>query len=418
MPGHGPPHPARQWLALAGVALGVFMFTLDGSIVNIAVPTLVRKFQTNLSTVQWVIQGYLALIVLLLLPVSNFAGRLGQKRIFLAGIALFSTGSLLCGLAPTIEWLIAFRLVQGSGAVCMAALMTSTVTTTFPKNQIGRALGVVTASATLGSSFGPTIGGFLIVGTGWQSIFFVNVPVGILAFTLVATALPHAAPRPVLGPRTAWAQRFALFRDANFSVGIAGRFLTMAANAAFLFLTPLVLEEALHFPTNQAGLLLAAAPMLIGLTSPLFGILSDRHGAKPYLIAGLVCMTGGLLMMGTYSASMTTGAFLLKVALWGLGMGLFNAPNTATIITAAPPERSDAVSALISLAIMLGQFTGVTAAGALFHRIAFGSSSSGHVLSLLPTDLAAAVGTSLALFAAPILVLLAANLRLTRQATR
>ncbi len=135
------------------------MYTLDGSIVNIAVPTLLRVFQTDVVTVQWVIIGYLLVIICGLLAIARLAEWWGQKRIFIIGLGLFTLGSLLCGLSPNIYSLIAFRIVQGFGAVCMAALMSATVISLFPAHQLGQALGIVTTAATLGTSLGPSLGG-------------------------------------------------------------------------------------------------------------------------------------------------------------------------------------------------------------------------------------------------------------------
>lgn len=131
-------HPSSKWWALAGVCLGVLMVTLDASIVSIAVPTFLKVFGCELAEVEWVMIGYLLVIIIFLLPVAAVARRVGQKRVFLFGLALFTAGSLLCGIASGIGWLIAFRLVQGAGAVCMTALMSSIVIGTFPKEHLGR----------------------------------------------------------------------------------------------------------------------------------------------------------------------------------------------------------------------------------------------------------------------------------------
>lgn len=393
----------NPWLALLGVCFGVFMFTLDGSIVNIAVPTLIRELDASLTQVQWVIQAYLLVVVLLLMPVAHFSGRIGQKRIFLTGIALFTIGSALCGTAGNIEFLIGFRMIQAVGAVGMAALMSSIVAASFPKEQLGQALGLVTATATLGTSLGPTIGGFLIDASSWHLIFLVNLPTGIVAFTLVSYGIPKEA-NDAPTSTVALGEYLSLFRSINFSIGITARFLSMFANAAFLFLTPILLEAVLHYNVSKAGLLLAVAPILIGISSPLFGGIADRFGRIPFLFLGQAIMVAGVLAMGTFSATTTELEFIFKAAIWGLGVGIFNAPNSAVLMSNAPPKLSDAVSALISLAIILGQFAGVAVGGTLFHFLAFrtvpGTDQS--ILSLAPADTAAAIAETLGLFAIPL----------------
>jgi MFS family permease len=402
------PHQSSKWWALAGVCLGVLMVTLDGSIVSIAVPTFLRVFGCGLAEVEWVITGYLLVIVVFLLPVAGIARRLGQKRVFLFGLALFTTGSLLCGMAPGIDWLIAFRLVQGCGAVCMTALMSSIVTGAFSKDHLGQALGIVTAAATLGASLGPTIGGFLISWAGWRAVFLVNLPIGLAACLLIARCLPRDLPAAE-SPAVTLRMRLTLLRNATVSIGLLGRFIAMSVNAAYLFLTPLLLEDALKYSTFQSGLLLAVAPILTGIISPVFGSLADKFGAVRFTLAGLGFMLLATFAMATFSASMTGWEFIAKVVLWGLGLGIFNAPNSSSLMQAVPPEKSGTVSAFFSMAIMLGQMAGVMLAGALFHAFAFPASSSHpsvNIHSLPPAHVASAVAQSLLLFSLPIACLL------------
>lgn len=388
------------------------MVTLDGSIVSIAVPTFLRVFGCGLAEVEWVMVGYLLVIIIFLLPVAGIARRVGQKRVFLFGLALFTCGSLLCGLAPGIGWLVAFRLVQGAGAVCMTALMSSIVTGAFAKDHLGQALGIVTAAATLGASLGPTIGGLLISWAGWRAIFLVNLPIGLTACLLIARSLPRDLSAANL-PKMTLGMRLTLLRNATLSVGLLGRFVAMAVNAAYLFLTPLLLENALKYSTFRSGLLLAVAPILTGIISPLFGGLADKFGTVRFNLAGLGVMILAAFTMSTFSATMTEWEFIAKVALWGLGMGIFNAPNSARIMQSVPPANSGTVSAFFSMSIMLGQMVGVMLAGALFRVFAFPASSSSHATSihlLPPASVASSVAQSLLLFGLPIACILVLNI--------
>lgn len=400
--------PAARWLALAGVCLGVFMFTLDGSIVNIAVPTLIRELHATIGAVQWVIQAYLGVVVLLLLPLSHLARRIGQKRLFLIGIVLFTSGSLLCGTADTIDALIGFRIVQAAGAAGIASLMSSIVSAAFPPGQLAQALGIVTATATLGTSLGPTIGGFLIDAASWHAIFLVNGPVGVAAFVLVSFALPR--PTAIDDKSLTARDYLAVLGEPALRNGIGGRLASMMANGAFLFLAPLLLENALGYSTSKAGLFLAASPILIGLTSPLFGGLADRFGRRLFLLVGQCGLLAGLLVMHTFSDAMSGVGFLLRVAVWGVSMGMFNAPNAASVMAAAPKRLADGVSALLSMAIILGQLVGVAAGGALFHAFAFGGHAGVEKIpDLGAAALAAAVASTLPLFALPVAAVFGAS---------
>ena len=414
MPAESDPNAPSNWTAVAGVCLGVLMFTLDASIVNIAIPTFLKVFQCGLMEVQWVITGYLLVIVCLLLPIAALARRIGQKRIFLFGLVLFTIGSFLCGLAPGIEWLIAFRLVQGAGAVCMAALMSSMVMTACPKNRLGQALGIVAAAATLGTSLGPTIGGFLVSWKGWQAIFLVNLPFGIVASILIARSLPRDTPPKFQPTKETLRDRLAIFRNTTLCSGLLGRFIVMAGNATYLFLTPLLLEDALKYSTASAGLLLAVAPVVSGISSPIFGALSDKFGSSRFSIAGLGIMLLSLFTMSTFTVPMTEWDFVAKVVLWGLGLGLFNAPNNTRTMQSVPASKSGAISAFFSLAIMLGQMVGVVLAGAWFHHYAFQSaqinpSTSIHLLP--PNVIASSVGQSILLISIPLAALLIMDIR-------
>lgn len=395
-----------KWMALVGVCLGVLMFTLDGSVVNIAVPSLLKAFNCTLTDVEGIITGYLFVIVILLLPVASVARRVGEKRIYLTGLAVFSLGSLLCGFSSKVEWLTIFRLVQGLGAVCLAALMSSIVIKIFPKEQLGRALGIVTASATLGASLGPSIGGFLIYAAGWRSIFLINLPIGLVAFTLIACSLPRDVPPAGPAKKITMGMRLALFRNSALSIGLLGRFLAMAGNAAYLFLTPLMLEVALKYTTYTAGLLLAVAPILTGALSPVFGSLADKYGVSRFTIAGVATMIVALLIMSTFAVPMNGWEFIARVVLWGVGLGIFNAPNNARTMNSVSPEKSGTASALFSMAIILGQMAGVMVAGYLFHRMAFGGVAAGNIHLLAPELIASSVGRTLLCFAIPVAGLL------------
>ncbi|NDD91515.1 MFS transporter, partial [bacterium] len=175
---------SRKWRALASVACGTFMATLDSSIVNIGLPTLTKEFATSLSSVKWVVVVYLLAISCLLLPAGRISDQLGRKRTFILGFSVFAIGSLLCGLAPSIPALIFFRVIQGIGAALLMANGPAVITAVFPANERGGALGTMSMVVSAGLVSGPSLGGLLITHIGWRSIFLVNIPVAIFGLYL------------------------------------------------------------------------------------------------------------------------------------------------------------------------------------------------------------------------------------------
>ncbi|MCB0054527.1 MAG: MFS transporter, partial [Caldilinea sp.] len=195
------PHPAatqppaaRKWWILIAVGLCLFLGSVDGSIINVAVPTLIVKLNTDFPTVQWVILSYLLGLALLLVGMGRLADMVGKKRIFVLGIALFLLGSALCGLAPSVYWLIGFRVLQSIGAAMMIALGTAILTETWPAYERGTALGFAAGFISLGIVFGPAVGGLILNYLSWRWIFYVNVPVGLIAFVLSLIFLPPMQP--------------------------------------------------------------------------------------------------------------------------------------------------------------------------------------------------------------------------------
>ncbi len=168
-----------KWRAMFVVSIGVFMATLDGSIVNVALPTLTRYFSTNLNTIQWVLLSYLLTITTLLLTLGRLSDMYGKKYIFSAGILIFTIGSFFCSISTSAGQLIAFRVLQGIGAAMLMANGPAIITHVFPHTERGKALGLIGTVVSIGSMTGPALGGFLIDWIGWQSIFYINIPIGI-----------------------------------------------------------------------------------------------------------------------------------------------------------------------------------------------------------------------------------------------
>jgi EmrB/QacA subfamily drug resistance transporter len=431
------PQPVpERWLGLIGLCLGVFMFTLDSSIVNVALPTLVAAFGTAFATIQWVVLAYLLIATALVLAAARIGDIYGKRRAYLAGLAIFTLGSLLCGFAPSAGWLIACRAVQGLGAVFVSALGAAIVGEMFATTERGRALGMIGSAVLLGVALGPSVGGLIIELASWRWMFFVNIPVGIVATWVVYRFVPEIPGRPAAAaldwPGTllacvmlgglalglTWGQRdgfgtplvltllitaavaFAVFlyvearvanpildlrvfRNRPFASGLLMGYLVFLVLGGTGFLQPFFLEVVAGYSTGKVGLLLAIAPIVGGVTAPMGGALADRIGPRWVALTGLLLVALGLLMFANIDQHVTVWGFALRVAPIGLGMGLFNAANNSSVLNAVPREQLGIASALLSLVRTLGQTTGVPVIASIFSLVALGEAGGGQHRALL-----------------------------------
>ncbi len=408
----------RKWWVMAAVAIGVFLSTIDGSIVNVALPTLARSLNASFASIQWVVLAYLLTLSTLMLVAGRLADMYGKKRLFALGFVVFTLGSLACGLSTSSTWLVLSRVIQGLGASLLMALGGAIVTEVFPRQERGRALGLVGLMVAVGLISGPTIGGLLLGIFPWRAIFFVNLPLGILGTALVWFAVPESRPKNsegfdyrgaawafvtlsalllavTLGPRLtsprSWilglgltsilgAIGFArtelrhphplldlrLFAAPGLTVNVGTAIITFFASSGLVFLLPFYLQDVQGRSPSMAGVLLVVSPLLMGLASPLSGWLSDRLGVRPLTTLGLALLSLGYFLVGTLR--LDTGAFgyIMRVMWIGLGMGIFQAPNNSAIMGAVPRERLGVASGIVSLTRTFGQTTGVAVVGALW----------------------------------------------------
>ena len=409
---------SRKWLVLAAVAMGIFLSTVDASIVNVALPTLSRSFGSTFAVVQWVVLAYLLTISTLMLSVGRLGDMIGKKPIYTAGFIVFTIGSMLCGIAPTIYWLIAFRVVQGVGAVMIVALGLAILTEAFPAGERGKALGIGGATVSVGIVVGPVLGGLLLDAFSWRWIFYVNVPVGIAGTLLTLRYVPGLKPAgrqrfDFLGAITLFISLFALlmaltwgqdlgfndrrvlllltgaavfgvlfvvvesrveqpmidlglFRDGQFSVGLVTGFITFVAIAGTTLLLPFYLENVLGYEPRQVGLLLAVVPVSLGVTAPISGTLSDRFGTRPITVIGLAVLVLGYYALSTLKVETGPVVFILLFLPIGIGMGIFQSPNNSAILGSAPRGRLGIVSGTLAATRTIGQTAGIALLGALW----------------------------------------------------
>lgn len=409
---------STKWWAMLGIGMGVLMSTLDAGIVNISLPTLVEVFNTHFAVVQWVALSFLLVITSLMLSVARLGDILGKKKVYMAGLALFTLGSLLCGLSPGVGWLIGFRALQGSGAVMMTALGTAIITEVFPASERGRALGMMGTAVSVGIAAGPMLGGVLIGLVGWRSVFLVNVPIGLLTFYIVRRVVPSSTPGDsrqrfdvtgglimlvtlscyalgmtlgqnrgfgdwrVIGLLTAvgvgltvfvFVERrvyqpmldLKMFRNTLFSINLVMGFLVFIMTGG-MFILPFFLELVQGYPTQQTGLMMTIFPLMMGTVAPVSGALSDRFGSRVISLIGLVAIASGCLLLSTLHEGLSVIGFVLLYAPVGIGMGMFQSPNNSAVMGTAPPDKLGVASGMLALTRALGQTTGIPLVGALF----------------------------------------------------
>ncbi|MBD2293760.1 MFS transporter [Anabaena sphaerica FACHB-251] len=411
-----------KWWATLGISIGVFIFALDVYIVNLALPIMVESLHTSFATIQWVVLSYLLAIAIFVLSAAKLGDMWSKKRLYITGLIVFTLSSLLCGLAPNVGFLIAFRALQGLGAAFISGLGTAMIVEVFPAEERGLGLGIRAGVFGLGIMLGPTIGGLLITLGDWPLIFLINVPIGIIACLIVAYLVPSSAVDITkqsfdiigtliltitltcftLGITSLQSEGFGsstalillivsmlslagflvaeahllqpmldlkIFKSLEFSLGLALRFSGNFVMAGVIFILPFFLKLVKQYPTEEAGLLLAVPPIIIVLTAPIAGILSDRYGSRIISLIGLLLMAIGCLVVSTFDTELSVVSYIIGIVPYGLGVGMFQSPNNSAIMGAAPKESLGIASGLLSLSRILGQTAGVPLVGAVFSFI-------------------------------------------------
>ena len=417
-----PPAPqvdySRKWIILATVGMGTFLSTIDGTIVTVALPTLVGQLHTDFPTIQWVTLAYLLTVTVMLLGMGRLGDMVGKKRPYLVGMLLFGASSAACGLSPTVEWLILFRVVQAVGAAMIQALGTAIITEAFPPTERGRALGIGGLLVSAGILTGPVLGGVLIDNVGWQFIFFVNVPIAIAGIFLVRAFVPAGGRRPgqrfdiagalllgislgalmialTFGQNWGWGDGRTLGLGVAFAV-LLGVFifvelrvpqpmvdLTLFLNPQFAIsltmaicvfiavasrvIVPFFLEQGQGLSVTEIGLILAVWPVAMATVAPLAGYLSDKIGSMRISLLGLVVAGIGYALLGGFTnLTISPLAFALISAPTGIGIGLFQSPNNSAVMGSVPKERLGLASGFLALTRNMGQLVGIALIGALW----------------------------------------------------
>ena len=411
---------------LATLAFGTFMATLDSSIVNIALPTIRRELGTG-DSVEWVVLSYLLTTTSTLLIMGKLSDWLGRKRMYVTGFAIFVLGSLLCGLAWNLASLVGFRVVQGLGAAMIFAIAPAIISDTFSPKERGQALGLMGAIVAAGSSTGPVVGGLLLGRFGWSSIFFVNVPIGLIAIWRASLVLPKSptlprqdvrrtfdlvgaglflvgvttlltgldfGPEPdygwqhplvlgllgtgfmLLGGFFYWESRtpapmlqLSLFRVRPYTSAIVAAWLGFVASGGNLFIIPFFLQQLLGFTPAKAGLVLLSGPLTLSIVAPIGGYLSSRVSTRWLASTGLVLAAAGYFSFSFLQADWSWHNVVWRSSLTSLGFALFQSPNSSSALNAAPLAQRGVASSIIAFMRNMGLVVGIALSAAIWYSV-------------------------------------------------
>jgi EmrB/QacA subfamily drug resistance transporter len=420
----------QRLLVLGTCCMSLFIVGLDNTIVNVALPSIGHELHAPTSGLQWTIDAYTLVLASLLMLSGSTADRLGRKRTFIAGLLLFSLGSLLCSLAPSLGWLVAFRALQAIGGSMLNPVAMSIIVNTFtdPRER-ARAIGVWGAVIGFSMALGPVIGGVLVEGVGWRSVFWINLPVGALAIVLTLRFVQESrAPRArrldpvgqvliiaflasltyaiIEGARLGWASPtilglfvvaalalagtvgyelrrpeplldVRLFRSPPFAGATLIAVCAFASLGGFLFLNTLYLQDVRGFSALHAGLYTLPMAAMTVVWPPVSGYLVGQRGPRISLFIAGVALTGASVLLLGLTSTTSTGRLLLTYLLFGFGFGWVNAPITNAAVSGLPKEQAGVASAVASTSRQVGQSLGVAVIGVAATAAVHGSFQSG-----------------------------------------
>ncbi len=430
---------ARKWRVLAAMCVGLAMLMIDTFVVNVALPTIARDFHAGLGLVEWVVSAYVLVLGVMPIAMGRLGDILGRRRVYLVGLVVFIGSSLASGLAPSVEWLIAARVLQGAGAAVMMPGTLSIITHAFPPREHGLAIGIWGGVSGLGLIAGPLLGGLLVQLGAWRLVFLVNVPVGLIAIAMTALWVPETRDETA-SRRIDWAGfatlslglflvLFAITRGSELGWTAPATLIALAAGAAliatfvqverrvaaplvdltlfrnrtfvaaslaaFLFsatvfgMQPfgsLFMQNYWGFSPLEGGLAFLPATALVAVLMPVSGVLGQRLGHRIHLLlmfAAASVVASALLLLRLTTASGYLDGLLPAYVARGLGIGLFMSASSFAVMHAVPQARSGLASGTLTMARQVGTAVGVTVLGAVYAQ---------HVQGTLAPQLAAASG--------------------------
>ncbi len=401
----------HKWLVFTVVAAGVFMATLDSSMVNIALPAIMADFKSPLRHTEWVVMIYLLTITATLLLWGHLGDLFGRGRFYASGMVLFAMGSLACAVAPALAWLIVARWLQALGAAMMMAIGPALISKAFPVHHLGRGFGLIGVAVSLGLMTGPVVGGLLLEVASWRLLFLITVPVGGLCALLALLVLPlEGNPQPdgpfdwpgaiLMGAglillsltvnqatATAWSLAslapgltgtmlaaflflraehraitpllpMGLLRERFFLTALLSAVLSFVTLFAVIVLTPFYLDRILRLPSSSIGLVMLSIPATVLVMAPMAGWCSDQVGGRLLTTMGLMLSTLGLLLLATLTPDASPAGVALRLVFLGGGQAMFLAPNSAAVLGRVKERHAGISAALLATARNLGMLLG------------------------------------------------------------
>lgn len=429
-----------KWTGFALVAMGVFMSTLDSSIVNVALPAIMQDLGVSLQTIEWVVVMYLLTVSSLLLSFGRLSDIKGRRWVYCRGFFMFSLASLICALTENAGWLIAARSLQGIGAAMLMACSQALVVDLFPAPQRGKALGMIGMVVASGLTTGPALGGFLIKTFSWRSIFWINIPIG-LAATVLAWFILKGGPGDVARKESFdWSGAvvlvvclctfflalvkaldwgfvsimtdglivisvlcaiwlfvmerrkehpvfdMSLLKVRLFIFPVFSAVIIFSSLFTIVFLMPFFLVNPVGMPIDRAGYTMAIPFVFLFFVSPVSGAFSDKIGSRGLCTLGMIIMAVSLFFMSRLQASDSFISIAWPMALAGIGTSVFLPPNSNVTMSAVPLDRRGIASATVATARNIGMVIGVAVAGLIFNSV-FRSLSGGKSLGIYTSDL-------------------------------
>ena len=417
----------HKGFVLAICCMSLLIVGLDVTILNVALPSIQREFHASISGAQWTIDAYTLVLASLLLLAGSTADRIGRRRLFQIGLAVFTGGSLLCSLAPNLGWLIAFRMLQAIGGSMLNPVALAIITNTFTeRKERARAIGAWSGVVGISIASGPIVGGALVDAVGWRSVFWVNIPVGLIALVLTYRFLPESRADKarridpvgqllivgflaslvyaiIEAPGRGWTSALILgcfgfsfaclviliryelrrfepllelrfFRSAPFTGASVVAISTFVALGGFLFLNTLYLQEVRGFSALRAGLFLLPMAGAMFVLGPVSGFLVGRRGPRLSLTIGGVALAVAGVLFALWGSDLPESRLILGYAVVGVGLGMVNAAITHTAVSGMPRSQAGVAAATTSTTRQIGQSLGVALVGSI---LATGSAQIG-----------------------------------------
>jgi DHA2 family multidrug resistance protein-like MFS transporter len=416
-PHEGLPIPRRYWSALT-IWLAIAMAVLDGAIANVALPTIAADMHASAASSIWIVNAYQLAITVCLLPLAALGDKIGYRRVYLTGLAVFTLGSLACALSHTLAGLTAARVFQGLGAAGIMSINAALVRFTYPPKTLGRGMGLNAVVISIAAAVGPTVASAILAVASWQWLFAINLPIGVAAIAIGVRALPKTmgsgkafdwwaavlsaltfgflitgaesiareglraglvklavglAAAAFLIPRElrrpAPLLPLDLMRIPIFGLSILTSIVSFAGQMMAYVALPFFFQGPLGKSAVETGLLMTPWPLAVGVVAPIAGRLADRVSAGILGGVGLFVFGCGLSALALLGPHPSVPDIVWRMALCGAGFGLFQSPNNRAMIASAPHERSGAAGGMLATARLLGQTTGAVAVGVYFHFV-------------------------------------------------